>query len=623
MRVNGILNGIKDSYIEVLERLYDMDTAAEEIIDNEMLDIIVKMTDLLNKEISVFINRRGKVLDVSVGDYHTVELPSFDFRRGAKRLSGVRCIHTHPQGSGCLSSVDLSALINMRLDCVVAVGVEKGSISNMYVGHLVPDSGVLSEQHKISGPYNKDEMHKINIIDTIKWIEKEISTDVSESTGEGRKERVLLVGVSLQGQDSITEDLLEELGELAKAADAEVVSKTIQKRNKIDNTYYIGRGKAVELGIISQAYDIDTIIFDDELSGAQVRNLEEITNTKIIDRTTLILDIFAKRAQTKEGKLQVELAQLKYRLPRLIGLGKVLSRTGGGIGTRGPGEKKLEIDRRHIRERIEDLERALEEVRKNRGVQREKRRSSRIPIVSLVGYTNSGKSTLRNYLSRKYAADTSTNKEDVLEANMLFATLDPTTRIIKLPGGRSVLVSDTVGFIRKLPHDLVEAFKSTLEEVIYSDALIHVIDSSAQNAKEQINAVNEVLKELNVLDKPTITVLNKIDKVNNKDGLNAIRRCLSNDVVEISALYGNGIDGLVAMLENRLFNAIKTVRIRVPYDKMGLKSNLYNDCRIISEEYNEDGVIITAEVDDDMYKKYRQYIILDMLNSNCAGRNYN
>lgn len=607
MRVNGNLSGIRDTHINILEKLYDADIQVSELVSTEILEILASMTSELNKEISIFVNRRGKVIDVSVGDHSTVSLPMFDFRRGSRRLSGIRCIHTHPQGSGKLSSVDVSALINLRLDLIAAVGVRDATAVEIYLGHLIPVSGALSENYNLIGPYDSGSIMNLNVLPLVKEIEKSIDTDVPEETDEGRKEKVLLVGLDTQDEQGSSEDLLNELEELSEASGAQVVGKILQKRAKVDTGYYIGSGKAQELSLLVQSYDIDTIVFDDELSGAQVRNLEETSGAKVIDRTTLILDIFAKRAMTGEGKLQVELAQLKYRLPRLIGLGKVLSRTGGGIGTRGPGEKKLETDRRHIRERINELESALLDVKKNRGVQREKRKSSSIPVVSLVGYTNSGKSTLRNRLSRMYSPEPSVKKEDVLEADMLFATLDPTTRAIKLPKGREMLLSDTVGFIRKLPHDLVDAFRATLEEAAYSDMLIHVVDASAPNVTEQIKAVNIVLSQINALDKPIIIAVNKIDKVNDKDVLSVLRNDLQN-TIDISALYGHGIEALVSLIEAKLFSNLKNVTFRIPYDKMNIKSSLYREGKVLSEDYDENSVLITAEVDDAVFSKYKGYL---------------
>mgnify|MGYP000892606696 FL=1 len=618
MKVNGKIEGIRDSYLEVLEKVYEIETLQNELISGEILDIIVSMTDVLQREISVFVNRRGRVMDVSIGDSNTVDLPSLDFRRGDRRLSGVRCIHTHPNGSGKLSSVDTSALVDQRLDLMAAVGVNEGKCGNIYIGLLTPELRELGDSYIIKGPIYKDSLKNMDIIDEIKNIEKGINTSTPEDTESHREERVLLVGLELPNNKGSNEDLMDELEELAKTAGGKVMEKILQRREKPDVACYIGSGKAHEIRLLCQSHGIDTVIFDDELSGAQVRNLEDIMGVKVIDRTVLILDIFASRAQTREGKLQVELAQLKYALPRLIGLGTVLSRTGGGIGTRGPGETKLEVDRRHIRERIKDLEAQLNEVKKNRSIQREKRSSGMVPVVSLVGYTNSGKSTLRNRMYDVYQPDASIKKEDVLEADMLFATLDPTTRLIRLNNGREFLVSDTVGFIRKLPHDLVDAFRATLEEVVYSDLLIHVVDASSQNADEQIKAVNSVLEKLGAIkhtdknqtkdtSKPIIIALNKIDKVENRDDLPIYPNNMD-DVVYISAKSGEGIENLMDLLEERLYNKIKSVKFNIPYDKMSIKSAIYDDCVISSEEYNEDHVTLIGEADEIAYNKYIDYI---------------
>lgn len=607
MRVNGNLYGIKDSYLNILNGIYDFSCNSDQFISEEILNVVVDMTQKLGKEISVYINRRGKVLDVSIGDASTVVLPELSLRRGDSRLSGIRCIHTHPSSSGILSSIDISSLIDLRLDLIAAVGVNDKGISDIYMGFLTPLSKDESESYRTIGPLSYSEAMSINVIGEIIGIEKNIKLVSSIPTVDENKENVLLVGLHTPESEGDSEDLLDELAELARADGAIVSGKILQNRNKIDTAFYIGSGKAHELSLICQANDIDTIIFDDELSGAQVRNLEEATGVKVIDRTTLILDIFAKRAQTREGKLQVELAQLKYRLPRLIGLGKVLSRTGGGIGTRGPGEKKLETDRRHIRERAKELENELDEVKKNRNVQREKRNISLCPVVSLVGYTNSGKSTLRNTLSRLYPGEISTATKGVLEADMLFATLDPTTRLIRTQNDHEILVSDTVGFIRKLPHDLVESFRATLEEISFSNLIIHVVDCSAPNVKEQIDAVNNVLKQIGVSDKPVIIAFNKIDKVSNKDMLAILRRDMEN-VVEISALYGEGIEKLISLVEEKLFSDMKIVTFKIPYSNMSIKSSIYDSCKVYDEQYEEDSVILRAEVDKINYERYREYI---------------
>lgn len=385
-----------------------------------------------------------------------------------------------------------------------------------------------------------------------------------------------------------------------------------QGRNKIDPAYFIGKGKVLEVASLRQNLHANLIIFDDELSGSQVRNLEQAIGAKVIDRTTLILEIFARRARSKEAKIQVELAQLKYRLTRLQGLGTILSRTGGGIGTKGPGEKKLETDRRHIRETIYDLNSELKKIKKVREVQREKRTRESIPRVSLVGYTNAGKSTLRNKLCDIAAKKDTQSKEKVFEANMLFATLDTTTRSIVLNNKGTVTITDTVGFVSKLPHDLVEAFKSTLEEVIYSDLLCHVVDASADDAIEQVDAVFEVLEELGAKDKETILVLNKID-ISGEDKINKIKERFKNyKTIEISAKEGLGLEELLNLIEENLPYKMKKSEYLIPYDKSDIVSFLYRNARIIEEDYRDNGTFIIAEADDEVYNKTKEFIIKEL-----------
>lgn len=358
--------------------------------------------------------------------------------------------------------------------------------------------------------------------------------------------------------------------------------------------------------MLRQALKANLIIFDDELTGSQVRNLEELTGAKVIDRTTLILDIFAKRAKSREAKIQVELAQLKYRLPRLMGLGSVLSRTGGGIGTRGPGEKKLEVDRRHIKERLYDLNSELLKIRKHRETQRERR--NEIPKVSLVGYTNAGKSTLRNKLCDIAMPKDAVVKEKVFEADMLFATLDITTRAIVLPDNRPITLSDTVGFVRKLPHDLVEAFKSTLEEVVYSDLLLHVVDASSESSLEQIEAVNMVLKELGAIDKPMLLLLNKVDKANEGD-INKLKENFKNmKIIEISARENINLDVLLDEVSKALPYTLRKAQYLIPYSDQSAAAFLHRNAKVLEEEFREEGTYILAQVDDEVFNKCEKYL---------------
>ncbi|KXG74191.1 GTPase HflX [Thermotalea metallivorans] len=417
------------------------------------------------------------------------------------------------------------------------------------------------------------------------------------------EQRAILVGLSTGTRDEITtiENSMEELKELAKAAGAVVLDMVVQNRPRVDAAYYIGKGKAEEIKIFCRALDANLVIFNDELSGAQIRNLEELMEVTVIDRTTLILDIFAQRAQSKEGKLQVELAQLRYRLPRLIGLGNSLSRTGAGIGTRGPGEKKLELDRRHILDRISDIRHQLEEIRKNRETQRTKRRKSEIPVVALVGYTNAGKSTLMNKLMS--ISGVQQEEKEVYVEDMLFATLDTAHRKMVLPSKEEFILIDTVGFVSKLPHSLVEAFKATLEEVQEANLLLHVVDATNEDFEMQIKVTEKVLNELGVKDKPTILIFNKIDKQEDQSAL--IPR--GENIVHLSALKDIGIDILMQMIKDKLFSNMKKVSLLLPYSKGDIVSYLCDKTKVVKTEYREDGVLVETTVGPADYNKYRQY----------------
>jgi GTP-binding protein HflX len=599
--VRGNLEGIKKVYIDALEGIYEKECDKNLLVSMDILETMCHVSSNIKKEVSVYINRRGKVVDVAVGDSNTVSLEALTEKRSEEGLSGIRCIHTHPGGSAELSSVDITALINLKFDCMVAISLKDQKPDEFSFGYLNTHEGKIKDEVLFEGPYGIDDLKYVNVLDIVNHIERELYDKVHINY-EDRKERVILVGVG--SSDLYTpQESIDELEELAETAGAEVVYKVIQNKSKIDPAYYIGSGKVKEIALLRQSMMADTVIFDDELSGAQVRNLEEALGCKVIDRTTLILDIFAQRAKSKEGKIQVELAQLKYRLPRLIGLGGVLSRTGGGIGTRGPGEKKLEIDRRHIRNTIIDLEKQLEGIKKTRALQRERRKSNEIPVVSLAGYTNAGKSTLRNRLCEIAGVD----KEKVFEANMLFATLDTTTRLVTLPSGKDVLFSDTVGFIRKLPHDLVEAFKSTLEEVVYSDLILHVADASNKNVIAQIETVNKVLKEIGAGDRETLLVLNKIDAAD-KENM-AILRSKFPDAIEISALKGINLDGLLSVVQDKLFNKFIRAELLIPYSDAKVLSYLHENKCVEHEEYKEEGIYVEINTTEDILGRVREYII--------------
>lgn len=406
---------------------------------------------------------------------------------------------------------------------------------------------------------------------------------------EKLEEQVILVGISEQDGDD-AEDSLAELAELVKTAGASVVGKLIQKREGIHPGTYVGTGKVEEIAELLLQTGATGIVCDDELTPAQLKNLENLLDIKVMDRTLIILDIFATRATTSEGKIQVELAQLRYRLSRLAGLGRSMSRLGGGIGTRGPGEKKLEIDRRLINDRIAQLNRELKEVVKHREITRAKREKNAVPVVAIVGYTNAGKSTLLNHLTHA----------EVLEEDKLFATLDPTTRLLELEGHQKVLLTDTVGFIRKLPHHLIEAFKSTLEEAKYADYLFHVVDASNPQRDKQMHIVYETLDRLGVNNKKIVTLFNKMDQTDHEEPLQDFR---ADHILMISAAKGEGLEDVKSLLVEMLREDKIYVERVIPYAQAGILQLVRTSGELIFEEYVPEGIAIKAYVPMEVYGK--------------------
>lgn len=405
---------------------------------------------------------------------------------------------------------------------------------------------------------------------------------------EKQLEKSILVSADIGEYDC--ESSVDELSELAKTAGAEEIARVIQKRDAYEPATVIGEGKLAELKELCQNLGATLLIFDCELTASQIRNIENETNVRTIDRTMLILDIFAARARSSEGKLQVELAQLKYRLPRLMGVGASLDKLGGGIGTRGPGETQLETDRRHIRRRIDKLSAELKELEQRRGYSRERRRKDSVQVGAIVGYTNAGKSTLLNLLTGA----------GVLAEDKLFATLDPTSRAIELPDGRSLLLVDTVGLIRRLPHHLVEAFKSTLEEAACADIIIHVCDVSDPEAVEKADVTLKTLADLGAAEIPVVTVLNKCDKIT--------QNIPEDDkTVKISALKNEGIDRLLETVARNLPQTSRRMKLLLPYDKAGVTAKLRENGKVFSEEYAENGIEVDALVDQMLIKQLLEY----------------
>lgn len=505
------------------------------------------------RQVGVLLDRKGYVEYVMVGTAKGIEMPDFGrVRVGTDRFRGLRCVHTHLQGEK-LTQDDLTDLALLRLDLMSIVQVDRNSglPGLVYSAHLLPTSAEILHSEEDEQPYEFLEPALPSQLDTnftslINSLESEMAR-VRQTARRKRtnRERVILVGVTTGYVDE-AEESMAELEELAVSADVLVLDKIIQRRPSIDPKTVLGKGKLEELLIRSMRLGADMIVFDTELSPAQVRSLSEATELKVIDRPQLILDIFAQRAQSREGKLQVELAQLKYLLPRLvIGQNSAFSRLAGGIGGRGPGETKLETDRRRVRDRIAQLERQVDSLGRQRQERRKVRSQKNLPVISLVGYTNAGKSTLLNALTQS----------EVYAEKKMFATLDPTSRRLRLPIDQDVIINDTVGFIRDLPQPLVAAFRATLEEISDSDLLVHVVDASNPRALQQIESVEKILTELDVSSIPQFIVLNKSDLVNEAD-LEDLQRQISldnhADSVSISAIRKDSLRPLTKRIGDRM-----------------------------------------------------------------------
>ena len=536
---------------------------------------------------------------MSVGDTDTVDLPEFKSRRAEGKLTGIRCIHTHPSGDTRLSEPDLSSLRRLRFDCMAAIGFRAdregeivGSLG-FFTGDVAEDG---TEALSTVGPLPERALHTINLTYLIMVVTKKLSAHSTKTTAD-ETERALLAGLDCGKTLWPIDESMAELERLADTAGAVIVGKFIQRREKPDAAFFLGRGKVAEIAMEVQNRDATLLILDDELTPSQQHNLEQMLGIKVIDRTALILDIFAQRARTREGKLQVELAQLQYNLPRLGGQGLVLSRLGGGIGTRGPGETKLEVDRRRIYARIHDLEAQLDAVPKNRNLHRRRRKLSRIPLVALVGYTNAGKSTLLNRLTGS----------EVFAEDKLFATLDPTTRHLVLPEKQEILLTDTVGFIQKLPHTLVKAFRATLEEVQEADLLLHVVDCSNENYEQQIESVVEVLKELDAVNKPTLYVFNKADRFAVPDaapgqagkGLTPAQEAMmlrGREGICISARTGANLLELQQLIEHFFMEQQVQMELLIPFAQGRLLTELHELHAVRETDYCETGTRVKVSL---------------------------
>jgi len=553
--ITGNTNGLKRSILERLEKLYDIKSDPSFLCDQQIIDEICEITGHVNREISVFVSPRGKTEEISIGDFKTVTMRRVDIDRQ------TRCIHTHPGPDSTLSAIDLDTLKNTDMAVMAAVGTYEGRSNGISCAYVD-----IEGEPVISGPY-------VNVMETDDLILEMLKYGSNKEIEKDReREIVIAAGVSRPGQSA----LLDELAELIDSAGGICVHKEEQQRESFDPASYMGRGKIQELNHICRQYDADTIVFDDSLTPAQIRNIEQMLNVKVLDRSSLILDIFAQRAHSKEGKLQVELAQLSYMLPRLTGRGAQLSRLGGGIGTRGPGESKLETDRRHILRKINILKRELRDTDARREILTNNRRKQNMFTIALAGYTNAGKSTLINKMT-----DSSVFAED-----MLFATLDPSARRFELPSGEAVILMDTVGFVSKLPHELVEAFKSTLDVVAQADLILHVMDGSSPRMDAEKDIVDEILGELGAGGIPVIEVVNKIDLAGGlyTNSGNSDRRFY------ISALTGEGIPELVKRMEIAAEGSRRIAEVNIGYDQGRLISFIHENTEVLEKEYLEDSI---------------------------------
>jgi len=536
--IEGKTGGLKASQIKALERIYRRKMPAKELISAELARYLTELSGELKRQIGLIIDRSGTIQFVIVGNDREIEIPDLSkFSLGRSGLRGLRCVHTHLK-SEPLSRDDLTDLELLRLDVMAVIGVgENGLPTHFSYAHLLPTRSKTQIETVEFHDFYRFNLDFSAFIDALDQEMERVAAETIDLT-DGR-ERALLISVGQMSRQRV-EDSMAELEELARTADLTVIDQVIQRPRKFNPRYLVGEGKLREIIIRALQQRATLLVFDQDLTPNQIRSISEMTEMKVIDRSQLILDIFAKRAQSRDGKVQVELAQLKYILPRLSGKGTAMSRLMGGIGGRGPGETKLEVDRRRIRDKIRRLEKQLDSLGRGRVQRRQKRIRAGLPIISIVGYTNAGKSTLLNALTQS----------DVLTENLLFATLDTATRRLRFPLDREVIITDTVGFIRDLPSSLIGAFKATLEELEDADLLLHLVDLSNPRFDDQIKSVDKILDSLNLGTQQRLLVFNKIDKVPVED---LVHMCRRYDAVAVSALRRDSFGPLLDSMQQRFW----------------------------------------------------------------------
>ncbi len=537
-RLYGNINGLKPGHLKKLRNIYRRRIPQNYLISYDLARDMARISFDTGRQTGVLIDRKGKVICVIVGDAHKIVIPHTpDYRTLPGRLKGLRCVHTHIKDEP-LTEDDLTDLALLRLDMMAAITIDaNGGLKKIYPAHILPKGGARSP-YGIMEPCLPNELDTIACDEIIDALEDELARIRALYKGGKGQERAILVSVtSLPGK--IAKDSMAELKELAISCGIHVVDTVFQFRKKADTRFLMGRGKLRELNFLAMQKGIGLIIFDQELNPSQIRSITDRIELKVIDRTQLILDIFAQRALTKEGRLQVELAQLKYLLPRLAHKNTAMSRLTGGIGGRGPGETKLEINRRRVRDKIRRLEKALNQVVKHRKSQKSKRLKKGLPVISIIGYTNAGKSTLLNTLT----------KSKIPAENRLFATLDPSSRRLRFPEDKEVIITDTVGFIRDLPKELMVAFRATLEELKSADLLLHIIDISNPRFKDQIKSVEKILSDLNLSQIRMIRVLNKKDRLR-QDEVMKIQKKTGG--IPVSALKRSTLLSLIKKMEKEI-----------------------------------------------------------------------
>lgn len=601
--------GVRKNTLNRLNEKLNTAMAEGQLLDEETLTLLCHVTRETGREVLLMTDDKSTIRRIFIGDAFTVSFGDNQLERTAIGLNRIRVIHTHPGGNPRLSEEDCSAAIHQKLQCMIAVGVPNLSDS----GNLDSLEGV---RFGIGLPFVENDalIYRYAIVENLKRLNH---IDVPGYAAEANRnlralpdagfdlvddeERAILLGIDLgKKNDGITiEASMTELERLVETADGKVLEKIVQSRDRIDPVTYLGKGKLQEIARLAQNTDANLIVTNDELNSNQIACIEQATGCKCIDRTTVILDIFARHAKTREGNLQVELAQQRYRLAHLKGLGKVLSRTGGGIGTRGPGEKKLETDRRHIHRQIDEINKKLEAIDKNNTLAAKQRTKNKIRTVALAGYTNSGKSTLFNLMT----------DSDVVTQDGLFITLDSTIRQIRAEYGR-YLMSDTVGFIEKLPHDLVTAFRTTLKEVVNADLILHVVDAGNPDMDNQIEVVDRVLTEIGAGGKPLLMIYNKMDTLSETQ-LTVIQNMADrNNGICISALNQTGIEELNEAILSRLNSGKKTVTFMIPYSDSKSPAFLHAHAEVLSTDYETEGLRVTAEITPDFpLHRFEAYLI--------------